>query len=214
MGTRATRIRGFTLLEVMVAIGVMALVAAGAYLSINAAATSSEVTRETLRRFERIDRTWVLMEGDLRNAVARITKLYYGRPIPAMRVDFNSEYRLELLRGGWANPLLLPRSELARIGYRLEDGLLWRDTWYDPSQVEPEQATQQKLIDGVEEMTVRLLPQQAQSVDSGPWLDEWPGNQPPMALPVAVEVTLTFDDLGDVTRLFEVLPGGAGVPGA
>lgn len=205
---KATRMRGFTLLEVMVAIGVMALVATGAYLSINAAAKSSEVTRETLERFERIDRTWVLLEADLRNAVARVTKLYYGPPIPALLVDFNSEYRLSLLRAGRANPLLLPRTELARVGYRLEDGLLWRDTWYDPSRIEPEVATQQKLVDGVEEMTVRLLPPHTQSVESGPWMEEWPGNQSPKMLPVAIEVSLVFDDLGEVTRLFEVLPGG------
>ncbi len=206
--------RGFTLLEVMVAIGVMALVATGSYMAINAASKSSEVTEETLERFDRIDRTWVLLEGDLRNAVARLTRLYYGPPLPALLVDFNSEYRLSLLRGGRANPLLLPRTELARVGYRLQDGLLWRDTWHDPSRIEPEAAAQQKLVDGVKDMTVRLLPLNGQSVEDGPWLDEWPGNQPPMALPVAVEISLIFEDLGEVTRLFEVLPGGAEVPGA
>lgn len=198
----------------MIAVGVMAMVATGAYLAINAAATSSEVTRQALQRFERIDRTWALMEGDLRNAVARLTRLYYGPPLPAMSVDFNSEYRLTFLRGGRANPLLLPRSELARVGYRLEDGVLWRDTWYDPARIEPELAIQQKLVDDVTEVEIRLLPLGAQSVESGPWVDEWPGTQPVVALPVAVEVTISLEDLGEVTRLFEVVPGGTDVPGA
>jgi general secretion pathway protein J len=208
------RARGFTLLEVMVAVGVMALVATGAYLAIDAASRSSEATREALQRFERVDRAWALMETDFRNAVARLTRLYYGPPLPAMSVEFNSEYRMTFLRGGRANPLLLPRTELARVGYRLEDGVLWRDIWYDPARIEPELATQQKLVDGVKEVLVRVLPPTAQQVENGNWLEEWPGTLPPMALPVAVEVTLTLEDMGEVTRLFELAPGGADVPGA
>lgn len=199
--------RGFTLLEVMIAVGVMALVAAGAYVAVNAASNSSAATRQALERFERVDRAWVLLETDLRNAVARVTPLNYGPPLPAMSVDFGSEYRLDFLRAGRDNPLYLPRTELARVAYRLDEGVLWRHSWHEPSQVEPEYARQQKLVDGVEDMTVRVLAPDAQSVADGPWLDQWPGNQPPMSLPPAIEITITFSDLGEVIRLFEVLPG-------
>ena len=197
----------------MVAVGVMALVAAGSYLAINAAATSSETTRRALERFERIDRAWAILEADLRNAVGRLAPIYNGPPLPAMSAEFNSDYRLTFVRGGRANPLLLPRTELARVGYRLEEDILWRDTWYDPAQIDRDEATPQKLVDGVTEMTVRLLAPSAQSVDTGPWLDEWPGNQPLMALPVAVEITLSLEDMGEVMRLFEILPGGPNSPG-
>jgi general secretion pathway protein J len=198
---------GFTLVEVMIAMAVTALVAAAAYMAINAASNSSESTRQALERFERIDRVWVLLENDLRNIVQRETPVVYGPPLPALAVNFDSEYRLDLLRGGRANPLHLPRTELARVGYRLEDGVLWRDTWYDPAVIEPEDAAQQKLVDDIEDVQIRLLTPDSQSLSNGNWVDEWPGNQAPTLLPIALEITLTLGDLGEVTRLFEIVPG-------
>jgi general secretion pathway protein J len=146
------------------------------------------------------------MENDLRNALAYDKKPAFGDNIPAMQVG-GQEYWLIFLRGGHANPLNLVRSELMRVAYRIDDEVLWRYSWTDPHSIDEDSAQKQKLMEGVEEVAVRVLSPDATSFSGGPWTDTWPAEGVTNQLPKAIEITLTFTKAGELMRLMALAPG-------
>lgn len=214
-------------MEVMVAITIMAIIATLAGQALHTATTSGAATDDAVKRMSSIDRSWLLLEADLRNALPRAIKPANDEPIPALTVGDSSDYWMTVLRGGVANPLRLTRSEIVRVGYRLQEGVLWRDTWLDNTETDQRKALPQKLMVDVKDIVVRVLADSASSIAAGPWLQDWPA--PGISrerLPRALEITIQTEDIGDVTRLFAILPGedvifvpkvitnpGAGTPG-
>lgn len=200
--------QGFTLLEVLVAIAVTAMVAAMAAGAFNSAEKANERTKKALENMQRLDRAWVTIETDLRNGIGRMRTSADGDAIPAMVVDETEEYFLSLLRGGRPNPMHFYRSEMARVRYSVNaEQVLVRELWNDPANLDEDWAHTQFLLSGVEEVRVRLLPPGGGSVQNGPWVDEWPPRQALAALPRAVEITLVLEHRGEIRRLFPMLPG-------
>jgi general secretion pathway protein J len=201
---------GFTLIEVMIAILIMAMIAIMTSQSFSAAISSSEATQETIDRVAAVDRIWVLLENDIRNVIPAMPVSTRDRPIPPVYVATSDDYRLTLLRAGYANPLHLPRTEVVRVGYRFEDDAIWRDTWIDISESDERKARPQKILDNVEDIFIKVLANQVgrSSVSGGPWQESWPlGGQLPQTLPAAIEITLITEDFGEVKRLYSILPG-------
>lgn len=202
---------GFTLIEVLLALMIMAMIAMLSSQAFNTAASGSAATREAMDRMAEIDRAFILMETDFRNALPNELNpvSFGGRPLPAFFVSEGDDYRMVLLRGGLANPLFQARSETVRVGYRYLEDEIWRDTWYNPREREQEEAKPRKILSGVENLTIRVLsPATTSTVSAGPWLMDYPPN--PAAntiLPPAVEVTVELADYGEIRRLFVMLPG-------
>ena len=203
------RSSGFTLIEVMIAIVIMAMIAVMTSQSFTAAIASSEATQEAIDRIAAVDRIWVLLETDMRNVIPAMPRVSRDRPIPPVFIDPSEEYRLTLLRAGYANPLRLPRTEVVRVGYRFEDNAVWRDTWFNISGNDEREARPQILLEGVEDLFIKALPlRNSASVSGGPWQDRWPASgQPPQTLPAAIEITLITEDFGEVKRVYSILPG-------
>lgn len=194
----------------MVALVIMAVVAMIASQSFSTAASSATATREAMERLAKIDRTFFLIEQDLRNVLPRQVAPEFGEALPPLQAAMRGqEYWLTVLRGGFANPLYQLRTEEVRVGYRYVDNEIWRDVWYDIRLTDQRESRQQRLLDNVREMNLRILAANASSLAAGPWLQDWPptglGGQ--MALPRAIEVTLELDDMGEITRLYSLLPG-------
>lgn len=196
--------RGFTLIELLVAAAMLAVILIAAERAISTSQKSAEISAERAQALRDIDRLWIVLENDLRNIVAAPSKvLEYSGVIHTMQVDTTEIYRLAFLRAGQANPLGLARSEVLRVAYRVEDEVLWRDSWIDPYNPDPEIARPQQLLEGVEAFEVMALPRPpvGRSVESGPWLDSWPQeNAGQAALPLALEITLRFRDQRELTR--------------
>lgn len=199
--------RGFTLMEVMVALFIMAMIALMASQAFNTASSGAAATREAMDRLAAIDRTLVMIETDLRNAIPKVLRARLGEPLPPIFVAQSDDYWLTVMRGGVPNPLYQRRTEEVRVGYRYIDETIWRDIWYNPQKLEQEDARELKLLEGVEFLQVRVLPPSASSLAAGPWLDAWPPNTGDTNLPLAIEVTLTLEDMGEIRRLFMLLPG-------
>ena len=99
----------------------------------------------------------------------------------------------------------MQRPTLQRVGYRLENGELWRDTWPALDRTIAVEPVRRKLLTGVRSVTFRFLD------PSRSWVDRWPETQTPDAAsarlrPAAVEVVIELEDWGEVRRLLEV-PG-------
>ncbi|MCR6653002.1 MAG: type II secretion system minor pseudopilin GspJ [Cellvibrionaceae bacterium] len=156
---------GFTLMEVMVALFIMAMIAMLASQAFNTAASGAAATREAMDRLAAIDRTLFIIESDLRNAVPKTLRQRLGETLPALYVAVSDDYWLTVMRGGMANPLNQRRTEEVRVGYRYIEETIWRDTWYNPVETEQDEAQQQKLLDGVTNLIVRVLPSGAGGFD-------------------------------------------------
>lgn len=205
---------GMTLIEVLIAITIMAVIAAISYQALTATIGSKEAVEDNIAKVTRIDRAWLLLEADLRNVINHTTTRTFGpgsgETIPSFVVEEGGDYWMTVLRGGHANPLNFPRTELIRVGYRVQEDTLWRDVWYDLASTDVDQAKQQKVVDNVEEVLVRVLPRNATSFSAGPWSDRWPALNAGNAnneLPLAIEVNLKLRDEAEIKRLFMLTKG-------
>jgi len=205
---------GLTLLEVLVAVGILAVISTVSFQVISVVTLSSEASQESLKRLKRLDRTWIVIENDVRNILPIERTPPFGETIPSFTAgDGNEDYWMTLLRGGVANPLGLPRSEIQRVAYKLEDNVLSRYSWVDSYNLEEEDAFPQKLLDGVESIEMRVLLSNARSISAGPWDDSWPssntGSQAtPVAtnqLPLAIEITMTLDNEEELRRFLPLV---------
>lgn len=201
---------GFTLIEVMIALLIMAMIAVASGQAFHTASSGASATRKAMERLAKIDRAFVLIENDLRNALAveRRTDGGRGASLSPMYVSGSEEYWMTVLRGGVANPLHQSRTEEVRVGYRFIDQELWRDTWYNPTSMEQEEARQRKILTGVETLSVKVLSPRASSLAST-WLLGWPtsNSQGALMLPLAIELKVELADMGEVTRVFPILSG-------
>ena len=210
-----TRAAGFTLLEVLVAVGIFALFSAMAYGSLLRILDTRD-RLETERDFWRtLSLSLIQVEDDLALARERtvrgpdgLTKLpaFRGQPVDSRALG---EPSLEFTRGGQIVLGDGARSDLQRVGYQLRDGTLSRLVWPAldrPPVSEPRAAP---LLDHVEELRVRFY-NKPSAQQPGGWVNAWPGitqtGAPmlPDALPAAVELTLKIEGRGEIVRVFQV----------
>ena len=108
-------------------------------------------------------------------------------------------------RGGWTNPVGIQRSELQRVSYTLEKGVLMRQYYPVLDATEAAVPVKRALIDQVKNFSLRFM-------DAGHnWQNGWPpittGGTPtsaPRLRPVAVEITIELEDWGVLVRHIEV----------
>ena len=200
--------RGFTLIEVMVAIGISVLVATVAYQSLSVAGEATQRSSAAAKRIDSISRVWQILETDIRQTVERGGKNALGFEFPSLEGGDDSEYLLSFVRGGWANPLEQVRSSLQRVGYKVEDEILWRYYWYAVDGSAEETPQKLDLLDKVKSMEMRFLPKSATGIDAPQWQPLWPVRGSAQSqLPAAVEVSIELENLGEIKRTFVFASG-------
>lgn len=196
-------IRGFTLLELLVALAVFAVMAASAYSGLRNVLFTQDALQVQQQRLADLQLTMYRLEQDISQAVARSIRDEYGDPQPALCGGNLRDDSLVLTRSGWENPLGHARANLQRIAYRLQGGRLLRLHWEVLDRGASRPAQESALLDKVRQFQVRFMNQRQD------WQSAWPPQNPlpPTAqtllnLPLAVEITLITDDLGTISRLF------------
>ena len=208
--------RGFTLVEVLIALAITAFVAAVAYTSLSTVITGVESARAGAERTQAINRTFMLLSRDLRQFVERPVRDEFGDTEPALSGGEAARFALSFTRAGWHNPNALPRSHVQRVNYRFEDQALWRESYPVLDRAGDTEGTPVRLLDDVDYLELAFLGSVDQlrlgrgtNVDTRQWPENWVvDTSDPDALPrppVAIEVTLGLADLGEITRLY-VLP--------
>ena len=202
--------RGFTLLELLVAVGVFAVMSVMAYGGLKAVLDSREQTDAQAKRLAAVQLTFMRLERDIEQMTARRIRDEYGNEIASLLAVSDRDAVVEFTHAGWSNPRNFPRSHLQRVGYTLKDKQLLRAYWLVLDRAQDSKPIQAVTLDEVKSMEWRFLD------NAGNWQTQWPAaaaatvQAPPAQtsseLPRAVEVTLELDDLGRLTRLFSV-PG-------
>jgi general secretion pathway protein J len=198
--------RGFTLIEVMVAMAVFAVLAAFAYGTLSQTLLSAEILGDRMDRLQALQRTMRTLTDDLQQLAPRPVRDELGDNLrPALDTGFQSGFAMELTRGGWSNPIVLPRSTMQRVGYRIEDTELVRYHWYALDRTLNSNPVAVTLIDGVEGLEFRFLAGDNEYSTQWPPLNR-PGGLGARQRPRAIEVTLRLEDEGEIVRLVEVAP--------
>lgn len=196
---------GFTLVELLVAIFIFAIVGAIAMGGYNELVKQSDIVSDGAGRTREIQTAIQRLTLDFSALEPRPVREPLGDSVqPALRADTRSNERIaELTHSGWSNPAGTPRSTLQRVSYRLEDKKLLRDYWLALDRTmssEPETAV---LLERVTKMEMRFMD------TNRTWHEQWPplGYSAPGAprlRPIAVEITLDLEDWGEIKRLIEV----------
>jgi len=198
-------IAGFTLLEVLVAVAIFAIVAAIAMGGYSELIRQSDRLEASAQRTRAVQTMMWRLTQDFATLEPRPVREPLGDTLRAALVaDGRSALLAELTRSSWTNPAGVPRSTLQRVAYRLEDGRLVRDYWLMLDRTLDTEPVSTVLLDEVKGVTLRFMTSNRRFTDQWPALGGPTGPNANSALPIAVEITIELEDWGKITRLIEV----------
>lgn len=198
--------RAFTLIEVLVALAVFGVMSLLAYMSLGQTLNNADMLTERMDRLQAVQKTMSYLSNELLQTVPRSIRTELGDvPSAALQSSFAAEFALQLTHGGWPNSANLPRSTLQRTAYRIEDGDLLRFHWNVLDRTVNNVPVTTVMLDDVSSLTFQFLQ------SNGDWVDQWPPISAQTVsttsnLPRAVEILLTLEDEGEISRIIEVSP--------
>lgn len=186
--------KGFTLVETLVALFALAMLATGALAVSSASAASQDAIRANQESTHTLMRLRAIMKADLSQAAARRARDVNGAKAQSALSGgaLGGGVFLSLVRRGWENPLEQDRASLQYVEYRLVGGRLERMSrrHVDGSPLQPPQV----LAEGVRSVRLEFL-------DYGQWMEGWAG-APNRPLPRAIRVSLDLANGGPVSQVF------------
>lgn len=190
---------GFTLLEIIIAVGIFAVVSALAYGGLNTILRSSEKTQEASAQLESLQLAMSVIQQDLSQITDRPIRNEYGEKEAAILSPGTFGRLISFTRRGWKNPADRPRSTLQRVAYLLEDDKLIREYWPQLDAAPGVETIKLPLLDDITEIKFRFLDRNKQ------WQNQWPpltATKKVIPPPLAVEITLITKNWGAIPRLF------------
>jgi general secretion pathway protein J len=190
---------GFTLIEVLVALTILAVMSFAAYRGLSILLDARDRVEQENRKWREIALFFSRIESDLDNIVQRPIRLASGLSAAAMAgvptVQNPDDSPLAFTRSGYAGHdgrLSTPQ----RIGYRLRNGALERVTWPVLDHAPYTLPEGSPLLAGVSVFETRYLDPQAQ------WQNRWPLSEKDQTLPAAIQIKLTLDSGEMLERVF------------
>ena len=197
-----SRDHGFTLIEVIIAMSIFAILAILSYSGLHSVIMSKTNTEASLERLQELQMTMLTLNSDLQQITSRDAHDALGGTLHKLSTQ-SSEYLIEFTRSGWRNPANLQRSSLQRVAYQLKDDALIRIYWPHVDRADDEQRVERTLIHNIEALDIRFLNAEKE------WKEDWPSasaltSSAPTELPSAIDVRLKMHDWGEIKRLIKV----------
>lgn len=176
---------GFTLIEVLLAVAIVAVIAVLGYRAVAALSESENRLAAEATRWRTLDLFFARLEGDLRQAMPRPARLSETRePAWLGTADAAGNSALAFSRAG-PEFTLEPRSAGQRLAYRYRDGAVEVLYWASYDRPRGALPTAYTLLDGVARFELAYLAR------DGVWANAWPVTGE-SELPRAIRVRLTL----------------------
>jgi general secretion pathway protein J len=178
-------LRGFTLIEVLLALGILALLAVLGYRAVASLSDSETRLSAEATRWRTLDQFFARLESDLRQAVPRPARFGETRMPPWVgQADAAGNSALEFSRAG-PEFALEAASAGQRLTYAFRDGAVEVRYWASYDRPRSSEPTAYPLVTDITEFRLSYLTR------DGQWSDTWPltGDAD---LPRAVRVRLTL----------------------
>lgn len=193
------RNQGFTLIEVLIAIAIFSLISLSSFTIFDSVLKGDATAKKSSARQNELQRAFLLIERDITQISRRSMRLNGEAPlrklIQSSEDSFASEEQaIAFVRHGWTNPgLLLPRSDMQAVAYRVVEETLQRLHFNFVDSVVGEEPKVRPLISDVTELSFEYY-------DGKEWNETWGGN----SLPQAIAIEVTTKDYGVIRRQFLV----------
>ncbi len=200
--------RGFTLLEVLVAIAIFALMYVMAQQFFSQTLQIRDHLADKASQLGQQQRALLFLTQDFEQIIARPVRDKFGDQEPALK---GNKETVEFTHLGWANPFSLQqRSHMQRVRYAFYNNQLIRRYWpvLDPNMgTKPVDTV---LLDHVKSVEFRYLLHDS-TTGKWTWLTRWPSleaSQQPIIvqpLPASVEMTIQLEDGTKLHRYFRLV---------
>ncbi len=191
--------RGFTLIEIVIALAVFAVVGTMAFTGLNAILKQQADLQQRSDQIKNIQLTLKYLERDVSQIIRRSVRDQYGDRQPPFSADENNV--MSFTYSGWRNPASLSRSTMQRIAYEVKDEELIRHSWNRLDGAISEDSRSVPLLKNIQELEWQFLNQ------GSIWEKRWPpiNVEPESAgLPRAVSISFNIKPWGKITRIISV----------
>ena len=190
--TKTLRQRGFTLLEILIALAVFAIMSMMAYAGLAAILDASEATKPRSQQMAQLQAAWYFLNDDLNQVIDRPIRDELGGNEPAFGGGRGNEILVFTRRNPvWSSTVT--NNSIKRISYSFENGILYRQVWALADRTPETQFRRKKLLTA-ERVDVKFYNEDSQS-----WLS-FTGTK--SGIPKALEVNIGLPRMGSVRRLF------------
>lgn len=206
--------RGFTLIEILVAMAIFTLIGLASTGLLTTVIDSNTLSQERFEKLQLLQRAMVTIERDIQQAVSRSVRVDGEKREIVMaggEVEGSDDDGIGFVRGGWHNPqLMLPRSTLQYVAYRLRDNQLERLYSNYVDNVIGYEPKVRVLLDEIESFKVEFLAGNNSSSaveedDDIKWSESYQGK----VLPRAVAIEFVSKDFGLLRREFTLISGNS-----
>jgi general secretion pathway protein J len=195
--------KGFTLIEILIAMSIFALIAIGAVQILTGVTDSNDLSEQRFESLQELQRAMLIIERDFLQMVPRKSRVegdVSEQIVVAGRFAFNSSSDgLGFVRAGWHNPqLALRRSTLQAVAYRVQENQLQRlySTYVD--NVVGFEPKIRVLLNDVESVKFEFL-KQFSDIEFN-----WEEAEAVDELPIAVAIIIESEVYGQIRREFKV----------
>ncbi len=199
------RHRGFTLLEMMVAIGIFAIIAAISYGTLNRFIDNRVIVEQKNEELKNLQNVMMLLERDLRYALIRPVRDGFGDKEAALISGTDLDLGPgELLRFTSAQPNAAMNNiqRLQRVAWRFNDGQLSRITWRVLDRDQDSTEYERILLEDLSEVVISFWGYNDNAVLEVQ--SEWTDSE---KMPEGIEFLVTLGSGRQYRRLLELATG-------
>lgn len=216
--------KGFTLIEIIVAIGIFSLLSMGCYLTARGVISSRDRIIYNSDKIREFSRGFRIIDDDFKHIIVRGILDENGGLNPSYEKNPNDyeNMAIEFSRTGYRNPLYLKRSKIIRVAYSVSDDLeekqlislgfseeeakklkdgkhLIRYVWPVLDRGDDNEPVMQLILKNIESFDVEYFN------DEKNWLPDWPlttNEDDQNVIPSALKIKITDKDKRYFERIF------------
>jgi general secretion pathway protein J len=208
---------GFSLIEVLAAIAVFAIMSGISVSLLTQALRSKDLGEEAVERLAVAQRIEAMIRADIGQLVMRSVRSQNGITDPRVfagdadgaglisGAGYGEREILVLTRNGWSNPgFVQPRSTLQRVVWIYDGANLWRETYAYPDAVEATPVYRQLMAEGVSNLELAFL-------EGTRWYDEArvsETSEDGLVPPLAIRLRYQLEGMGQMEHIVLSPAGG------